>query len=60
MRRPGMKGSAMQTQSSPDLHFEAVKDLTRLAWLINFEAVATVPARAGALAPFPHIRPDRR
>ena len=39
----------MQTQFSPDVHFEAMKDLTRLAWLLNFEAVATVPPKAGAL-----------
>jgi hypothetical protein len=24
-----------------DLDFEAMKDVTRLAWLVNFEAVAT-------------------
>ena len=40
----------MQSQSSSDVHFEAMKDLTRLAWLLNFEAVATVPPKAGALA----------
>jgi hypothetical protein len=28
------------TPRNPD--FEALKDLTRLAWLVNFEAVATV------------------
>ena len=30
----------MTTPRNPD--FEAMKDLTRLAWLLNFEAVATV------------------
>ena len=25
-----------------DLDFEALKDITRLAWLLNFEAIATV------------------
>ena len=28
------------TPRDPD--FEALKDITRLAWLVNFEAVATV------------------
>ena len=36
---------------SPDPHFEALKSLTRLQWMLNFEAVATVPNRAGAIAP---------
>jgi hypothetical protein len=40
----------MKTQAHYDVHFEAMKDLTRLAWLLNFEAVATVPPKAVALA----------
>ena len=36
---------------SPDPHFEALKSLTRLQWMLNFEAVATVPNKAGAIAP---------
>jgi hypothetical protein len=32
-----------------DTHFEAMKDVTRLYWLLNFEAVATVPALEGAV-----------
>ena len=28
---------------TPNLDFEALKDVTRLAWLLNFEAIATVP-----------------
>jgi hypothetical protein len=39
----------MQTQPERDTHFEAMKDLTRLAWLLNFEAVATVPPMATAV-----------
>jgi len=27
---------------SPDPHFEALKSLTRLQWMLNFEAIATV------------------
>jgi len=27
---------------TPNIDFEALKDITRLAWLLNFEAVATV------------------
>lgn len=34
---------------SPDPHFEALKSLTRLQWMLNFEAVATVPNKAGAI-----------
>jgi hypothetical protein len=30
----------MNTQ---DIDFQALKDITRLSWLINFEALATVP-----------------
>ena len=37
----------MQTHS--DVDFEAMKDLTRLAWLLNFEALATVAPKADAL-----------
>ena len=39
----------MQTQISPDLQFEGMKDGTRLAWLLNFEAVAAVPPKATAI-----------
>jgi hypothetical protein len=45
-----VKGFTLQTQYPPDVHFEAMKDLTRFAWLLNFEAVATVPTKAAALA----------
>ena len=27
-----------------DIDFQALKDITRLSWLLNFEALATVPA----------------
>lgn len=40
----------MQTRSAPDTHFETMKDVTRLAWLLNFEAVAAVPPHAAAKA----------
>jgi len=33
----------------PSEDFAALKDMTRLAWLLNFEAVATVPKVEGAL-----------
>ena len=39
----------MVTQTPIDVHFEAMKDMTRLAWLLNFEAVATVPPKAGTV-----------
>jgi hypothetical protein len=45
-----VKGGTMQTQSCSNLHFEAIKGVTRLAWLINFEAVAAVPPKAGAVS----------
>ena len=44
-----VKDLSMQTQTSIDVDFEAMKDVTRLAWLLNFEAVATVPPKAGAV-----------
>jgi len=40
----------MKTQTLQDPHFEALKNLTRLAWLVNFEAVATVPCQDHAIA----------
>lgn len=40
----------MQTQTTRDNDFEALKNVTRLAWLLNFEAVATVPPKASAVA----------
>jgi hypothetical protein len=36
------------TPRDPD--FEALKDLTRLAWLVNFEVVATVGNDEDAVA----------
>ena len=39
------------TPSDPD--FEALKSLTRLSWLLNFEAVATVGNDEDAIAPSP-------
>jgi hypothetical protein len=39
----------MQTQTPIDVQFEAMKDMARLAWLLNFEAVASVPATASAV-----------
>ena len=44
-----VKDLSMQTQTPIDIHFEAMKDVTRLAWLLNFEAVATVPPKADAV-----------
>lgn len=44
-----VKDLSMQTQTPIDVHFEAMKDMTRLAWLLNFEAVATVPPKTGAV-----------
>ena len=41
-----------ERRSSPDPHFEALKSLTRLHWMLNFEAVASVPDRVGAIAPY--------
>jgi len=40
----------MNAQPQRDVHFEALKDTTRLAWLLDFEAVATVPAKESAIA----------
>ena len=37
------------TPRDPD--FEAMKDVTRLAWLLNFEALATVGNDEDALVP---------
>lgn len=42
-----------ERRSSPDPHFEALKSLTRLQWMLNFEAVASVPDRIGAITPYP-------
>jgi hypothetical protein len=39
----------MSTEHLPDVHFEAMKDVTRLFWLLNFEAVATVPGTEAAV-----------
>lgn len=39
----------MNAQTPRDPQFEALKDITRLAWLVNFEAVATVAGRDAAL-----------
>ena len=41
---------------SPDPHFEALKSLTRLHWMLNFEAVATVPNKACAIGSEPTPR----
>ena len=32
-----------------NVDFEALKDITRLMWMLNFEAVATVPNTEGAI-----------
>ena len=34
---------------TPNPDFEALKDVTRLAWLLNFEALASVPAAEDAI-----------
>jgi hypothetical protein len=39
----------MNVQNPRDPQFEALKDITRLAWLMNFEALATVPGSGTAL-----------
>jgi len=39
----------MNAQSPRDPQFEAPKDTSRLAWLVNFEAVATVAGRDTAI-----------
>jgi hypothetical protein len=39
----------MNTEHLRDVHFEAMKDVTRLFWLLNFEAVAAVPGTDGAV-----------
>ena len=39
----------MNIEQLPDVHFEAMKDVTRLFWLLNFEAVATVAGTDGAV-----------
>jgi hypothetical protein len=39
----------MNDQSPRDPQFEALKDASRLAWLVNFEAIATVAGRDTAL-----------
>jgi hypothetical protein len=43
----GRKDDPVDTTRSLD--FEALKDITRLAWLLNFEALATVPNVADTL-----------
>jgi hypothetical protein len=43
----------MNTQTLRDPDFEALKNLTRLTWLVNFEAVATVPCQDEAIAKAP-------
>ncbi len=35
----------------PNIDFEALKDVARLSWLLNFEALATVPALEDAMLP---------
>ena len=40
--------------SAPDPDFEALKNITRLAWLLNFEAVATVANDEDVIAPPPN------
>lgn len=35
----------MDVQNPRDPHFDALKDVSRLAWLVNFEALATVAGR---------------
>jgi len=39
-----------------DPDFEALKSLTRLQWMLNFEAVATVPNKAAAIGREPAPR----
>lgn len=39
----------MQTRTIQDPDFQAMKDITRLSWLLNFEAVATVANDEDAL-----------
>ena len=51
---PAMNSS--ETRISPDPHFEALKSLTRLHWMINFEAVASVPDKIGAIGAYPATR----
>ena len=40
----------MEIQPTRDGHFKAMKDITRLSWMLNFEAVATVPPQVPAVA----------
>lgn len=42
------EGNTMQTETIRDVPFEALKDVTGLAWLLNFEALACVPPAADA------------
>jgi hypothetical protein len=42
------EGNTMHTETLRDVPFEAQKDVTRLAWLLNFEALACVPPAADA------------
>ena len=35
----------------PNIDFEALKDVARLSWLLNFEALAPVPALDDAPLP---------
>ena len=39
----------MNAENPRDPEFEALKDASRFAWLLNFEAVATVAGRDTAL-----------
>ena len=47
---PIQRATGEPNMYTPNPDFEALKDITRLAWLLNFEAVATVPAAEGAIA----------
>lgn len=48
--------NSFELRSSLDPHFEALKSLTRLNWMLNFEAVASVPDKIGAIAPYHESR----
>jgi len=50
-RQPTATRERKETMNTPNLDFEALKDITRLAWLLNFEAIATVPNVKDALTP---------
>lgn len=56
--RKGLPMNVIARSIGSDPEFEALKSLTRLQWMLNFEAVATVSDKVGAVAPNATARPN--